>query len=96
MTSVASEIVYNAGLILGKAMADTNAPAALVWDCEDPSAVPDANQTRADFDAAVQSVITEDTTYLLKRDKHEVPLITAPVDIAITTRNNSGDVAVGT
>ncbi len=43
----------------------------------------------------MKKVVDDDTTYLFKRDKYNVPLITAPVKIDVSTKNISSDVTVG-
>ena len=37
----------------------------------------------------------DSTTYLFKRDKYDVPLITAPIKIDVTTKNISSNTNVG-
>ena len=65
------------------------------WDCSATSGL--TNATREAFDAAVQNTLDgPQSAYLFKRDKHDVPLITAPVTMEMLTRNRSGDVVVGT
>ncbi len=95
MRSVSSEIVYNAGKILAETLAQMSKDGRLPlheWSCDSPNG---DNSTRDAFDDAVQKAVRDKSSYLFKRDKYNVPLITAPVKIEMTTRNTSSDVTVG-
>ena len=65
------------------------------WNCNDVSG--DSNATSDAFDTAVETMLGgSQSAYLFKRDKYDVPLITAPIEMEMLTRNKSGDVVVGT
>ena len=97
MKSIPEEMVTNGAKIVAQALAEMKTNGELsqaAWDCEDSST--GDNDTRKAFDDAVAAMTDTSSTYLFKRDKHEVPLITAPIKIDVSTKNKTGDVGVGT
>jgi hypothetical protein len=95
MTSVSDEIVFNSGALLAQALVNMRTAGILPsfsWDCATPNG---DNATRTEFDEAVKTVVSG-STYLLKMDKHGVPLVTAPIKVGITTKSkNMSSVDVG-
>ena len=94
LTTVSDEIVMNAGELLATALSSMKAAGTLpilAWNCDSPNG---DNATRAAFDTSVNAAV-DATAYLFKRDKHNVPLITAPIEVEVATRNKSKTVAVG-
>ena len=95
MESVPQEIVTNSAKFITQALVDmknaNNLP-LLAWDCESPNG---DNATREAFDLAVGTVVNNTSTYLFKRDKHNVPLITAPIEMAVSIKNTSKNIDVG-
>ena len=94
MTRVSDEIVTNSGELLAQALSAMKAAGNLpqvAWDCDNPDG---DNTTREAFDLAVGTVVNA-SAYLFKRDKHNVPLITAPIEVEVTTKNKSKSVNVG-
>ncbi len=95
MASVSSLIVENSAEILARALAAMDAAGNLPkqsWSCDAPNG---SNDTRTAFDDAVKQVVDDDSTYLYKLDKYDVPMITAPVEIDVTTKNVSKTTEVG-
>ena len=97
MTDVPQQIVFNGAKILAESLAamkeENNLPSAN-WDCDNDAT--GNNDTRIAFDDKVDATVAASSTYLFKRDKYDVPLITAPIRMDVSTKNMSGDVAVGT
>ncbi len=92
MESVTSEIVYNSAKIIAAALADMKTIGTLPtqsWNCKNAGS---SNDTRIAFNKAVETAAARDSTYIFKVDKHEVPILTAPVKIDITRKNSSDGV----
>lgn len=95
MNDIPTEIVGNGMELFLKALSKMDNEGTLpkqAWTCDNPSS--GNNATRAQFDLAVGTTVNA-TAYLFKRDKHNVPLITAPIKIKAKSENQTGPVLIG-
>ena len=97
LTDIPPQLVKVGAKVLSQALVDmlgkNQDPKGTMWDCENPTSL--TNETRDNFNMAVNTS-SESSKYIVRLDKHAVPLITAPIKIDVKTKNKSTEVEVGT